>query len=136
MNQSLPNNITIEPPIHTLINIYDVNKRNYQRIPVIVDTGATESLIPPQRLLDLGYDLTNAPRLISETANGPVVILSVTVTKMTAIGQSTERIRVTCREPDADIPKPLERIGLLGMNFLYRFDNLNISFSRRRITLT
>ena len=136
MNQSQPNNITIEPPIHTLINIYDVNKRNYQRIPVIVDTGATESLIPPQRLLDLGYDLTNAPRLISETANGPVVILSVTVTKMTAIGQSTEHIRVTCRELDADIPEPLERMGLLGMNFLYRFDNLNISFSRRRITLT
>ena len=136
MNQSLPNNITIEPPLHTLINIYDVNKRNYQRIPVIVDTGATESLIPPQRLLDLGYDLTNAPRLISETANGPVVILSITVTKMTAIGQSTEHIRVTCREPDAGIPEPLERMGLLGMNFLYRFDNLNISFSRRRITLT
>lgn len=136
MNQSLPNDIKIEPPIHTIINIYDVNKENYQRIPVIVDTGATESLIPPQRLLDLGYDLTNAPRLISETANGPVVILSVTVTKMTAIGQSTEHIRVTCREPDANIPEPLERMGLLGMNFLYRFDNLNISFSRRRITLT
>ena len=118
------------------IRIYDVNKSSYQTIPVILDTGATESLIPPQRLLDLGYDLTNAPRMTSETANGPVVALSVTVTKMIAIGQSTEHIRVTCFEPDADIPELLEHIGLLGMNFLSRFDNLNISFSRRTITLT
>ena len=136
MKQPVSNNIVIEPPIRTIIRIYDVSKRNYQRIPVILDTGATESLIPPQRLLDLGYNLANAPRITSETANGKITILSVTVTKMTAIGRSTENIRVTCREPDANIPEPLERIGLLGMNFLYRFDNLNISFSRRSMTLT
>ena len=136
MEQPVSNNLVIEPPIQTIIRIYDVSKRNYQRIPVILDTGATESLIPPQRLLDLGYDLANAPRITSDTANGKITILSVTVTKMTAIGQSTENIRVACREPDADIPEPLEHIGLLGMNFLYRFDNLNISFSRKSMTLT
>ena len=118
------------------IQIYDVNKKNYRSIPVVVDTGATESLIPPQRLLDLGYDLTNAPRSTSQTANGLVDVLSITVTKIIAIKQSVEPITVTCLEPNANIPEPLERIGLLGLSFLSKFDNLNISFLRRQITLT
>lgn len=63
MQQPVSNKIVIEPPIQTIVRIYDVNNRNYQSIPVILDTGATESLIPPQRLLDLGYDLANAPRI-------------------------------------------------------------------------
>lgn len=136
MQQPVSNKIVIAPPIRTIVRIYDVNHRNYQSIPVILDTGATESLIPPQRLLDLGYDLANAPRITSDTANGKITILSVTVTRMEAIGQSTENIRVTCREPEANIPEPLERIGLLGMNFLYRFDSLHISFSKRTMSLT
>ena len=135
MQQSSSNGIVIEPLIQTIIKIYDVNDRNYQSIPVIVDTGASESLIPPQRLLDLGYDLTNAPRVISNTANGKITILSVTVTRIEAIGQSTENISVTCREPGDNIPEPLERIGLLGMNFLHRFDSLYISFSKKALSL-
>ena len=118
------------------IRIYDVDKSSYQTIPVILDTGATKSLIPPQRLLYLGYDLKNATRQTSHTVNGPITILSIMVTKMTAIQQSTERIEITCFEPDANIPEPFELIGLLGMNFLSRFDNLNISFSKGTINLT
>ena len=112
------------------IRIYDIDKSSYQTIPAILDTGATKSLIPPQRLLYLGYDLKNAIRQTSLTVNGPINILSVTVTKMTAIQQSTEHIEITCFEPNANIPEPFERIGLLGMNFLSRFDNLNICFSK------
>ena len=121
---------------HIHIQIYDVNNRNYRSIPAILDTGASKSLIPPQRLLDLGYDLKNATRHTSLTVNGPINVLSLTVTKMTAIKQSVKHIEVTCFEPDTKIPEPFERIGLLGMNFLSRFDNLNISFSRRTIILT
>ena len=118
------------------IRIYNVNKSSYQIIPAILDTGATKSFIPPQRLLYLGYDLKNATRQTSRTVNGPITTLSIIVAKMTAIQQSTERIEVTCFEPDAYIPEPFERIGLLGMNFLSRFDNLNISFSTGAVTLT
>jgi predicted aspartyl protease len=117
-------------PIRTLSKIYDVNKRNYQSIPLIVDTGATASLIPTQRLLDLGYDLANAPRIKPETANGPVSMLCITLTKMTVLEKSAEQIEVTCYEPEANMHKPLEILGLLGMNFLCQFDNLNISFLR------
>lgn len=119
----------------TLIVIYDVNKRVFRHIPVIVDTGATVSLIPPQRLLHLGYDLSNAERTISTTVNGKVSTLSVPVTRMIALGKSVENIIVSCLDPNDDIPESSKRIGLLGMNFLQRFDNLNISFSSQKITL-
>lgn len=123
-------------PFQIQIQIYDVNNRNYRSIPVFVDTGASISLIPPQRLLDLGYNLTNATQRHLTTASEVVKVLSVTVTKITAIKQSVENIEVTCFEPGADIPEELVSTGLLGMNFLSQFDNLNISFSRRTISLT
>lgn len=123
-------------PFQIQIQIYDVNNRNYRSIPVFVDTGASISLIPPQRLLDLGYNLTNATQRYVTTASELVKVLSVTVTKITAIKQSVENIEVTCFEPDADIPEELVSTGLLGMNFLSQFDNLNISFSRGTISLT
>ena len=126
-------------PIYALSKIYDVHKRHYQSIPLIVDTGATTSLIPTSRLLDLGYNLANAPRIKSDTANGPADMLCITLTKMTVLGKSVEQIEVTCYEPETIIHKPLEILGLLGMNFMCQFDNLNISFSRgavKAVTLT
>ena len=136
MKQFPSSNITVEPHIRTLITIYDVNKRNYQSMPVIIDTGATESLIPSQRLLNLGYDLQNARRTTSQTPNGPITVLSITVTKITGLGRSVENIGVKCRDPDEDIPEQLKRMGLLGMNFLGHFDNINISFVKNLMTLT
>jgi predicted aspartyl protease len=136
MNQFLSNNITVEPQLRTLITIYDVNKRNCQRMPVIIDTGATYSLIPSHRLLNLGYNLEDASPAPSQTPNGQITILFVTVTKIVAVGKSVENIQVTCREPDADIPDTLKRMGLLGLNFLRRFDNVNISFSGQMMILT
>ena len=119
----------------TVIVIYSANSKFFRHVPVIVDTGATVSLIPPQRLLDLGYDLTNAERKISETVNGEVSILFVPVTRMIALGKSVENIIVSCLDPNKDILESSKRRGLLGMNFLQQFDNLNFSFSGQCITL-
>ena len=118
------------------IRIYDVSKSNYQTIQAILDTGATNSLIPPQRLLYLGYDLRNATQHASHTVNGPITVLSMVVTKMTALQQSAECVEITSFEPDANIPEPFGHMGLLGLDFLSQFDNLNISFSQEIISLT
>lgn len=118
------------------IRIYDVSKSNYQTIQAILDTGATSSLIPPQRLLYLGYDLGNATQQPLDTVNGPITALSIVVTKITALQQSAECVEITCFNPNANIPEPFEHIGLLGLNFLSQFDNLNISFSQGIISLT
>lgn len=137
MKQFPPSNITIEENhIRTLITIYDVNKRNYQKVPVIIDTGATQSLIPTRRLINLGYDIQNAPRAISQTPKGEITVLTISITKITALGKSVENIEVKCREPNANIPEQLKRTGLLGMNFLQYFDNINISFPRNLMTLS
>ncbi len=118
------------------LDIYDITKSHFQRIPAVIDTGATQSLIPRQRLLDLGYDLTNVDWIVTQTANEGVAMLSLTVAKITALGQTADNIKVSCYRTEPDVFNPLAHIGLLGMNFLSLFDNLNISFSKNKITLT
>ena len=64
------------------------------------------------------------------TARGIVLIKRITVSQLTAIGETIENIDVVCH----DLPEGSIIEGLLGLNFLRHFD-LNISFSTGTIEL-
>ncbi|MFN9748979.1 MAG: TIGR02281 family clan AA aspartic protease [Burkholderiales bacterium] len=89
-----------------------VNGRN--SISFLVDTGATFVTLSQQEATRLGLDLTHAPRVLSQTANGQVVAYRTTL-------ESIRIQDVIIYNVDATvIPAPMP-FSLLGNSFLTRF---------------
>ena len=120
-------------PIDELIvlrlTIGGVDANTFRNVFVVLDTGASTTMIPTKVAADLGYDISNPNQQIV-TASGIVLAKRITVRKLTAIGETVEDIDVVCH----DLPEGSIIEGLLGLNFLRRFD-VNISFSTGTIKL-
>ena len=121
-------------PISDLIllsmKVEGVDESDFRDVWVALDTGASTS-IPIRTALDLGYDPYD-PKYHKEVITGTQVenIPVIEVKKITAIGQPVENIDVLCH----DLPEELRVDGVLGLNFLSKF-NINISFARGRIDI-
>ena len=120
-------------PIDELIvlrlTVGGVNANTFRNVFVVLDTGASTTMIPTEVAADLGYDISNPNQQII-TASGIVLAKRITVRKLTAIGEMVENIDVVCH----DLPEGSIIEGLLGLNFLRHFD-VNISFSTGTIEL-
>jgi aspartyl protease family protein len=82
----------------------------------VVDTGATLVVLSQALAKKLEIDTRDAPKLLAQTANGPVTALAVTLDRIEVQGVKAARV-------PAAIVADLGRIeGLLGMSFLSRFD--------------
>ena len=100
-------------------------------LPVALDTGASNTTVPPELVTALGYDLSKSGHEVSVvTGNGDVPAKCITVRKLTAIGETVENIDVLCH----NLSENSVVGGVLGMNFLEHFD-VNISFSTGTIEL-
>ena len=111
------------------LTVGGVDPDTFRNVFVALDTGASTTMIPTEVAMDLGYDLSN-PNEQMITASGVVLIKRITVRKLTAIGEMIENVDVVCH----DLPEGSIIEGLLGLNFLRRFD-VNISFSTGTIEL-
>jgi aspartyl protease family protein len=102
-------------------------------IPVVLDTGASFTLVPTDILVQLGYDPANPllPRQRMVTGSGIAYAPRLTVRSATAIGQQVANLDVLCH----DLPAESGVDGLLGLNFLRHF-RLLIRFRRGIIALT
>ncbi len=120
-------------PIDELIvlrlTVGGVDANTFRNVFVVLDTGASTTMIPTRVAADLGYDISNPNQQIV-TASGIVLAKRITVRKLTAIGETVENIDVVCH----DLPEGSIIEGLLGLNFLRHFD-VNISFSTGTIEL-
>jgi predicted aspartyl protease len=88
-------------------------------IPVVLDTGASFTVVATDVLVQLGYDPAN-PLLARQrvvTGSGVEYAPRITVRSATAIGQKVTRLEVLCH----DIPAESGVDGLLGLNFLRHF---------------
>ncbi len=88
-------------------------------IPVVLDTGASFTVVATDILVQLGYDPAN-PLLERQrivTGSGIEYAPRITVRSASAIGQKLIRLEVLCH----DIPAESRVDGLLGLNFLRRF---------------
>ena len=114
-------------PIDELIvlrlTVDGVDANTFRNVFVVLDTGASTTMIPTEVAADLGYDISNPNQQIV-TASGIVLAKRIKVRKLTAIGETVEDIDVVCY----DLPEGSIIEGLLGLNFLRHFD-VNISFS-------
>ena len=111
------------------ITVGGVDANTFRNVFVVLDTGASTTMIPTKVAADLGYDISNPNQQIV-TASGIVLAKRITVRKLTAIGETVENIDVVCH----DLPEDSIIEGLLGLNFLRHFD-VNISFSTGTIEL-
>ena len=101
-------------------------------VPVVLDTGASVTIIASDVLIRLGYDPAN-PRLERQriiTGSGVEYARRVTVRSATAIGQKVTDLEVLCH----DLPAESGVDGLLGVNFLRHF-RLTVRFRKGIIEL-
>jgi len=101
-------------------------------IPVVLDTGASTTIIATDIMARLGYDSAN-PELDRQriiTGSGVEYAPRMTVRSATAIGQKVTNLDVLCH----DLPPQSGVDGLLGINFLKHF-KLTIRFRKGIIDL-
>ena len=119
------------PLLIVRLRVGGITANNFHSLIVGLDTGATITTIPTKVAIALGYDLSKPKRQQQiVTGNGIVAAKIITVSRLTAIGETVENIDVLCH----NLPTSLRVEGLLGLNFLEHFD-LNISFSTRTIEI-
>ena len=101
-------------------------------IPVVLDTGASLTILATDIMARLAYDPAN-PELERQriiTGSGVEYAPRVTVRAATAIGQKVINLDVLCH----DLPPESGVDGLLGLNFLRHF-KLTIRFRKGIIDL-
>jgi len=101
-------------------------------IPVVLDTGASLTIVATDIMAQLGYDPAN-PMLDRQRivpGSGIEFAPRATVRSATAIGQKVTNLDVLCH----DLPPESGVDGLLGLNFLRHF-KLTIRFRKGIIDL-
>jgi len=119
------------PLILVDVTVSGVKPDTMLTLPMAVDTGAACTIIPSDVASALGYDpggSPDRPRII--TGSGVEYAASINVTRLQAIGEAMDSVRVLCH----DLPEQVGIDGVLGMNFLRNFD-VHILFSQGVIEL-
>jgi predicted aspartyl protease len=101
-------------------------------LQLVLDTGATRTLIKAALLVTAGYDLAAAPmhRQVT-TASGVAVLPLLPVSRLTALGQDRTGFDVFAHT----LPPTAAFDGLLGLDF-FRGQVLTLDFRNGQITLT
>src|SRR5262249_42526790 len=93
--------------------------RNANAAPVAVDTGATETLIIPDVLDELGYSPRRGEAItVIRSAVGREEGYLIRVARFAALGFQLKDFRVHAH----DLPEGFDIDGLLGLGFLKQFD--------------
>jgi predicted aspartyl protease len=101
-------------------------------IQLILDTGATTSLLDRSVLIALGFDLASATDFVPMTTGSAVEsVPRVVVTRFSALGQHRFGFPLLAHA----LPESAQVFGLLGLDFLRGFE-LTINFKTGRIDLT
>jgi len=101
-------------------------------VPVVLDTGASLTILATDIMARLGYDPAN-PELQRQrivTGSGIEYAPRTTVRSATAIGQKVTNLDVLCH----DLPPESGADGLLGLNFFRQF-KLTLRFRKGIIEL-
>lgn len=103
-----------------LLSVYAIvlGPRTWRGLKVAVDTGATYTMLPPEVLLDIGYDPTKTDRRLElSTANGLVIAPLVHIREVKCLGLTVREVDVVAHHLPPE--SPVE--GLLGLNVLRHF---------------
>ena len=99
---------------------------------MVLDTGSSHTIVPWSFVLSIGLDPTaSRERVRIITGSGVEYAPRVVVHKLTTLGESLENVDVLCH----DLPQESRVDGILGLNFLSKFDLL-VNYSEGNLTLT
>jgi len=89
-------------------------------LPVVLDTGATTTILSADILASLGYDPGDPglPRIRMITGSGIEYAPCINVKSLIVGGEEISHVDVLCH----DLPAEAGIDGLLGLNFLRNFD--------------
>ena len=105
---------------------------HYAHLRMVLDTGASTTLIPWDVAEALGYDPARSPRRVRfMTGSGMEAAPIFTVDAVEVLGVRVSRVPVICY----DLPQRSFVDGLLGLSFL-RHCSLSIDFRRGILDLT
>ncbi len=108
------------------IGIISANESWVFYIPVVLDTGATTTILPADILSNLGYDPGHPglqrTRII--TGSGIEYSPAIIVKGLIVGGEQIKKVEVLCH----DLPAEAGIEGLLGLNFVKNFD-LTVEYS-------
>jgi len=111
--------------------VSSIDLTSQTNVLVALDTGASVTSIPTYIAEALGYDLSdNCEEIEIVTGSGIKKVKVIQVSKLTAIGESRDNIKVWC----CDLPLDLDVLRVLGYNFLEHFD-VKILFSSNTIEI-
>ncbi|HYX24518.1 MAG TPA: retropepsin-like aspartic protease [Thermoanaerobaculia bacterium] len=108
--------VQIEPMSPIILPVQICGRGRIREVDALLDTGASYLVIATQDAIDLGHDLTLAPKLSVVTANG-LVQAPLIVVESVQLGPYTARdVQTLCLDMVGD------RISsLLGLSLLSRF---------------
>jgi predicted aspartyl protease len=90
----------------------------YRGIRLLVDTGATYTVLPVGFLSTLGYDVSNSTRKIPIAAAGGILqVPLVEVKRFSCLGCSADNFAIVA----LNLPLNSAISGLIGMDFLVRY---------------
>jgi len=99
---------------------------------MVLDTGATYSMMPWFIAEELGYDPASTKKRIAiQTANGQIHVPMITIDSVRVIGKTVEH----CDMLVHNLPESSRVDGLIGLNFLKQF-KLTIDFKEGILTLS
>jgi predicted aspartyl protease len=97
----------------------------------VVDTGATQTVLPAEYLRRLGYDLSRpVGRTRIRSATGTAIVPLIRISAVTTLG----RVRTEFLVAAHDLPLGVEADGLLGLDF-FRGLILTLDFARGHVAL-
>jgi len=92
--------------------------RTWRSLKLAIDTGATYTMLPPDLLMDIGYDPTKAARHLElSTVSGLVVVSLLRIHALKCLGLVVKDVEVVAHHLPPE--SPVE--GLLGLNVLIHF---------------
>lgn len=109
---------SISSPSSSLLIVYTYFKgaRDAKILRMVLDTGATTTIIPPKVAAAIGCDPAKSKRRISIiTASGLEYLPVVKIPLVACLGQETRNFPVACH----DLPPDSTVDGLLGLDFLH-----------------
>lgn len=101
-------------------------------IRMVLDTAATDTVITPRIISDIGYDPAKSrQKLEMATANGMIFAPLLRIESLQCLGRTVKAIQVAVQE----LPLVYPVDGLLGLDFLCRFD-IALRFRSRQIEIS
>ena len=101
-----------------IISVYTqiVGPRAKRTIKMALDTGASFTMIPPEKIIAVGHEIpTSQERMVRvSTASGIEYVPLVTIPSLKCLGITVRNLKVVCHNLPSE--SPVE--GLLGLNFL------------------